>query len=295
MNEPVQWIYLLMGLTGLVSWFGFRSSAVEQKYIFEPQAILAGKEYYRLVTSAFLHAGWSHLIWNMISLYWFGQGIISNFGPAQFFFIYLGGVIGGNLLSLFVHRHHEYRAYGASGGVCGIVFARILLFPGSAISSFLLPIPIPGWLYAIIFMVGSFVAMKANNKGDIGHDAHLGGAIIGLLIAAALQPVLVQENWKVLLLVGGAACFLLIYLWFNPLFLPLQSFRHRHFSGSARRRGPKLPAFKRERFELDAILEKINNGGMESLSEQEKNFLQGVSGKYQRRSESKKPESGLAI
>jgi len=296
MHEPLAICNLLLILLTVVfSYLGFRSRALEAKYIFHPEAILAGKEYYRLVTSAFLHADWQHLSFNMLSLFLFGNAVELAAGKTQFLAIYFGAVVGGNLLSLYVHRHHEYRAYGASGGVCGVVFAHILLFPGSAISSFLLPIPIPGWLYAIIFMVGSFVAMKANNKGDIGHDAHLGGAIIGLLIAAALQPVLAQENWKVLLLVGGAAGFLLIYLWFNPLFLPLQSFRHRHFSGSGRGRGPKLPAFKRERFELDAILEKINNGGIESLSEQEKNFLQGVSGKYQRRSESKKPESGLAI
>src|SRR5215471_4057576 len=217
MNEPELWIYLLIGLTCLLSWLGFRSNAIEEKYIFNPQAILAWKEYYRLVSSAFLHAGWPHLIWNMISLYWFGLALIVNFGPTQFFLIYFGSVIGGNLLSLYVHRHHEYRAYGASGGVCGIIFAYILLFPGARIYNFPLPIALPGWLYAIVFMVGSFIAMKGNNKGNIGHDAHLGGAIIGLLIAAALQPRLAHENLKVLLLVTGAAILLLIYLWINPL------------------------------------------------------------------------------
>src|SRR5438874_1332918 len=236
MNESASWMYLVIGLTCFVSWLGFRSRAIEENYIFEPQAILALKEYYRLVTSAFLHAGWSHLIWNMISLYLFGKVIVSVFGPTQFLLIYFGGVVGGNLLSLYVHRHHEYRAYGASGGVCGIIFAYILLFPGAAIYNFPLPIPIPGWLYAIIFMVGSFLAMKANNKGDLGHDAHLGGAIIGLLIAAALQPRFASANWKMLLLVSSAALLLLIYLWINPLFLPFHSFVRRRFGAGLRRR-----------------------------------------------------------
>src|SRR5438132_12560286 len=104
MNEPIALCNaLIIGVTCLVSWLGFRSRAVEEKYIFEPQAILAWKEYYRLITSAFLHAGWSHLIWNMISLYLFGTMLAAIFGPTQFLLIYFGGVIGGNLLSLYVH------------------------------------------------------------------------------------------------------------------------------------------------------------------------------------------------
>ena len=293
MNEPTLWIGLLIGLTCVVSWLGFRSRAVEEKYIFHPQAILAWKEYYRLVTSGFLHANWSHLFLNMLTLYLFGVAIVSFVGPAHFFLIYFAGIVGGNLLSLYVHRHHEYRAYGASGGACGLVFASILLFPGAAISSFLLPVPVPGWLYAVVFMIGSFLAMKANNKGDIGHDDHLGGAIIGLLTAAALHPRQANRNWKILLIVAGAAVLLLIYLWFNPLFLPINSFLRRAW----RKRPvlPSAPAHRREALEIDAILEKIARSGMESLSAEEKRFLQSVSGKYQRRSESKKPGSGLPI
>src|SRR5438105_5237681 len=231
MNESASWMYLVIGLTCFVSWLGFRSRAIEENYIFEPQAILALKEYYRLVTSAFLHAGWSHLIWNMISLYLFGKVIVSVFGPTQFLLIYFGGVVGGNLLSLYVHRHHEYRAYGASGGVCGIIFAYIMLFPGSGISMYFLPFYVPGWLYAIGYILLSFYGMK-EHRGDVGHDAHLGGAIIGLLIAAALNPSSVRYNLRVFLIVLGAAMVLLVYLWLNPLFLPVGSF----FGGPTRKR-----------------------------------------------------------
>src|SRR2546426_248007 len=203
---------LLIGLTCLASWLGFRSRAVEEKYIFEPEPILAGKEYYRLVTSGFLHAGWGHLLLNMFSLYLFGSSVELALGSKHFLLIYFGAIIGGNLLSLYAHRHHDYRAYGASGGVCGIIFAYILLFPGGGIYQFPIPFAIPAWLYVIIFMAASFVGMKANNKGDIGHDAHLGGAIIGLLVAAALHPWLARANWKIFLIVLGAAILLLLYL-----------------------------------------------------------------------------------
>src|SRR6266404_4304431 len=144
MNERIALFNsLLIGLTCLVSWLGFRRRDIEEKYIFEPEAILAGKEYHRLVTSAFLHANWGHLLLNMFSLYLFGSSVEYAFGPGHFLLIYFGAVIGGGLLSLLVHRHHVYRSYGASGGVCGIIFAYILLFPGAGIYQFPLPFAIP--------------------------------------------------------------------------------------------------------------------------------------------------------
>src|ERR1700730_6748380 len=114
MYEPMAscTVWLILA-TGLVSYLGFRSPAVEEQYIFNPERILAGKQYYRLVTPAFLHADWRHLIFNMLSLYFFGPGIEMLLGRGQFILIYFSAVVGGNLLSLYVHRHHEYRAYGA--------------------------------------------------------------------------------------------------------------------------------------------------------------------------------------
>ena len=285
--------YLVILATGIVSYFGFRDWEVEAKCIFNPERILGGKEYRRLVTSAFLHADWRHLILNMISLFFFGPAIEFFLGRTQFLVIYFGAVIGGNLLSLYVHRHHEYRAYGASGGVCGIMFAYILLFPGASIASFYFPVPVPGWLYAIGYILFSFYGMKEHNRGNIGHDAHLGGAIIGFLLTAALSPDHVRQNLKVFLIVLGVALALLVYLWVNPLFLPVASF----FNRATRTRGKSssLPGHKRESLQLDAVLEKISKSGMESLTSEEKNLLGQVSAKYQRRGESKKPESGLAI
>jgi len=293
MNEPsTLCTTLLIVVTGVWSYLGFQSRAVEEKYIFHPQSILADKEYYRLVTSAFLHADWRHLIFNMISLYLFGRGVEFALGAAQFLLIYFGAVVGGDLLSLYVHRHHEYRSYGASGGVCGIIFAYILLFPGAGVGFFFVPFSIPGWLYAIGFMAYSFYGMK-ENRGNIGHDAHLGGAIIGLMIAAALHPDSARDNLRVFLIVLSAALLLLVYQWFNPLFLPAISFFGRR---PARKARPASRAgYKQQRMEVDVILEKIARNGMESLTPEEKSLLGEVSAKAQRQGESKKPDSGLAI
>jgi membrane associated rhomboid family serine protease len=264
---------------------------VEEKYIFRPESILAGKEYYRLVTSAFLHSGWGHLVWNMVGLYVFGRLIEWSLGVKDLLLIYFGAVIGGGLLSLYVHRHHDYLAYGASGGVSGIVFAYLLLFPGAGIALYF-AVPIPGWLYAIGFMLGSFVALK-KAKDNIGHDAHLGGAIVGLLIAAALHPQAARYNWTIFLLVLVPAILLLVCLWRNPLFLSAPSFFDLPFR--VRNRRSQLPAHKRESMRVDALLEKIARNGVESLTAEEKAFLERVSDRYRRREQSRKPESGLAI
>ena len=293
MREPIAvFNSLVIGLTCLVSWLAFRNPALEEKYLFETRAILARKDYYRLISSGFLHSGWWHLFLNMVSLFLFGGPIELAYGAGHFLLIYFGAIVGGNLLSLYVHRHHEYSAYGASGGVCGIIFAHLFLFPGATIQAFLMPLPIPGWLYAIAFMVASFIAMKSS-KDNLGHDAHLGGAILGLLIAAALDPWITRANWKMFIAVLATTILLLIYAWANPLFLGSTSlFAHRL---KTRTRVANIPAYKRESVQIDAILEKINTKGIDSLSSAERGLLENTSAKFQSRAQSKKPDSGLAI
>jgi len=229
----------------------------------------------------------------MVSLYCFGRPLELVFGAKDFLLIYFGGMLGGSLLSLYIHRHHLYRAYGASGAVCGIIFAYLLLFPGAIIGQYLMPIAIPGWLYCIGFIVGSFIAMKAA-KDNIGHDAHLGGAIVGLLTAAALHPAFARSNWIIFVAVLTGAVLMLIYLWVNPLFLPVRSFLRQR---SLKTRSPRerFHSYKRETLQVDAILEKISVSGLDSLSAAERELLLSTSAKFQSRAESKKPESGLAI
>ena len=293
MNEPLALCNsLVILMTCVISFLVFRSRASEAKYIFHPESILAGKQYYRLVTSGFLHADWPHLIWNMVSLYFFGNLVELLFGKLVFLVIYFGAIVGGNLLSLYVHRHHDYYAYGASGGVCGMIFAHILLLPGTGVFVYFIPIAVPGWLYAIIFLLGSFVAMK-RGRDNVGHDAHLGGAIVGLLIAAALHPSAAMDNWKIFASVLAISTALLAYLWINPLFLPSSAFRGGWLSSRERR--PNTPNHRREQLEVDTILDKVAKGGIHSLTAEERALLDNVSGKYRRRAQSRKPDSELRI
>jgi membrane associated rhomboid family serine protease len=272
MHEP--FTICLIVVTVLVSWQGFRDSAFVDKFIFCPQAILRDKEYYRLITSGFLHADWRHLIFNMFSFYCFGRVIEWIFGPAPLLLIYFSSIIGGGLLSLFLHRHHFYKAYGASGGVCGVIFASIFL-TGSDVYLFL--ISIPGWLYAILFLIGSSYGIK-NARDNIGHDAHLGGAIIGLGVTTCLYPHMIAQRPYLYAAVMSLSLVLLIYLIKNPMFLPLTS-----FIGPGSKRpappAPRKPRMTREQEarEVNNILDKLSKSGLNSLTDAEQRILQEAS------------------
>ncbi|MEO6183654.1 MAG: rhomboid family intramembrane serine protease [Verrucomicrobiota bacterium] len=292
MHDPVAYFtFAVIGITCWISYLGFKNAAFERKYIFCPENILRHKEYYRLISSGSLHADWQHLLFNMVSLYLFGEAIELYFGRLILLVIYFAAIIGGNLLSLYLHRHHDYRAYGASGGVCGVIFAYIFLFPGGSIASGFVPIWIPSWLYAILFMAVSFYGMKTQ-KDNIGHDAHLGGAIIGLFTTAVLKPEIIRQSPNLFLIITIGSVLLFIYLVKNPLLLPLANV----ISTPKRKSVFKLFSKPQSKnFMVDALLEKIASDGIHSLTKEEHAFLNGVSDKYRRRAESRKPESGLII
>ena len=259
---------LIIVITGIVSVLAFTHRALRDKLIFSPQAILADKELHRLVTSAFLHADWQHLAFNMFSLYFFGRIMEPVIGPQRFLLIYFAGIIGGNLLSLYLHRRHEYLALGASGGVCGVIFSSVFLFPGITINFFLLPVGLPGWLYAVLFLGFEFYGGR-RQRTNVGHDAHLGGAIVGLLTATALFPAIVRWSPWLYATVMILSAAMLIYFWKNPLNLPPATFLKREAESRAERResGPSPE-------EIDAVLDKVSRKGLHSLTAKERRILE---------------------
>jgi membrane associated rhomboid family serine protease len=260
------------------SYRGFTSPGFMDKYIFSPARILTNQQYYRLISSGFLHLNWLHLILNVFSLYSVGASIELVFGLPTLLLIFLGSSVGGNLLSLYLHRnHYGYSALGASGGVCGVIFAFIFLFPGTLMYFFF--IPMPSWLYAILFILVSFYGLRTQ-LGNIGHDAHLGGAIIGLLITTALHPSIVVRSPILYAVVMGLSVILFLQLYTNPLYVPgsnpfsLAYWRKKRVAARARRR---VRQEKEDKETLDRLLEKIARSGMESLTIFEKRRLKGIS------------------
>ena len=281
---------IIIVLTTFCSFMGFRDPAFTEKFIFAPTEILACKQYYRLFTCAFLHADFNHLLMNMVTLFLFGRIMEVFIGSGEFLLVYFAAIAGGSLLSLWLHRNHEYRAYGASGGVCGVVFSYVALFPRVQILAQMF-IPMPAWAYGLLFLIGSYFALR-RGRDNIGHDAHIGGAIIGLWTTGALQPWAVRLNLQWFLILSAVSAALFIYFLKNPMLFPLSSFNAKWWGAKTRR-----PAAKRrnESLQVDAVLDKISRGGVQSLTPEEKALLDHVSAKYQTRAKSEKPKSDLII
>jgi len=262
-----------------VSYRGFTNNLFFEGYKFEVDKILINKDYKRLVTSGFLHISWTHLIFNMISLYFFSSSIELFLGGVQYLVIYFTSLIGGNLLSLLVHRHHgDYSSVGASGAVCGIIFASIAILPGFSIRFFGLPVSIPGWFYGIVYVLYSIYGIRSN-KNNIGHDAHLGGALIGMLVALLLNPSAFAENYLTILLISIPAIIFISMIIVAPHFLLIDNFffkkQQNYYSVDHKYNVEKSI----QQTEVDKILDKINKKGMGSLTKKEKDMLKEYSQK----------------
>ncbi|GJQ06540.1 rhomboid family intramembrane serine protease [Capnocytophaga cynodegmi] len=181
----------------LFSMQGFKDYSFFNKYKFGIREVQRG-EYMRMITSGFLHADWQHLIFNMITLFFFTDVVIAYAGITHFVLVYVLSLILGNLFALFFHRNEPYyTAVGASGAVTGILYASILFNPQMLIIVFV--IPMPAYIFGIGYLLYSIYGMKSRTD-NIGHSAHFGGAVGGLIYALAYQPSLI--NREPLLIIG---------------------------------------------------------------------------------------------
>ncbi|WP_242009137.1 rhomboid family intramembrane serine protease [Robertkochia solimangrovi] len=179
---------------------GFNDFTFFEKYKFNIGAIKRGEQI-RNITSGFLHVDFTHLIFNMITLYFFAPIVVGFFGDPKFLIIYFVSLLFGSLLSLGIHKdEYHYSAVGASGAVTGILYSAILLNPDMRLAFFFVPIPIPAFIFGIGYLLYSIYGMK-NRIGNIGHTAHFGGAIGGYVMTLFLRPSLIsQEPLMVVLL-----------------------------------------------------------------------------------------------
>ena len=181
---------ILIAVTVLVSWLAFDRPRLLDRLILWPPAIDRNKQYDRLLTHGFIHADWQHLLFNMITLFFFGrvaeQVIGSMIGPVGFLLFYLSAIVIAILPTYLRHRHDtRYRSLGASGAVSAVLFAFILVQPWSLIFVFFLPVP------AIVygaFFVGYSIWMDRQGGDNTNHNAHLSGAISGVLFMLLMEP-----------------------------------------------------------------------------------------------------------
>ncbi|MHA7943814.1 rhomboid family intramembrane serine protease [Formosa sp. 3Alg 14/1] len=182
----------------IISMKGFNDFSFFEKYKFNVGAINRGEKL-RIFSSGFLHVDTSHLFFNMFTLYFFADVVVSFLGNFNFIVVYVVSLVLGSLLSLYFHKNeYQYSAVGASGAVTGILYSAILLQPNMSLYMFFIPIPIPAYVFGIGYLLYSIYGMK-NRVGNIGHDAHFGGAIGGYITTLILLPMLFKTN---LLMVG---------------------------------------------------------------------------------------------
>ena len=200
--ENVKAVVLLFILANvLVSAKGFNDYVFLDRYKFQVGRAL-GAEKFRLFTSGFLHVDWIHLLFNMYALYLFGDIVAKILGTDDFVIIYIVSLLAGNLYSLIYHRDEPYySAVGASGAVSGILYSSILLYPAMELYLFFIPIPIPGYVFALGYILYSIYGMK-KQLGNIGHAAHLGGAIGGFAVTLLLNPVLFSANTSLIVILA---------------------------------------------------------------------------------------------
>lgn len=197
---------VIIAANALISFKGFGDYGFFERYKFNVGGIKRGEQI-RLFSAGFLHVDMTHLIFNMLTLYFFANVVIAYLGSFNFIIIYVASLLLGNLLSLYFHKDENYySAVGASGAVTGILYSAILLEPDMSLFIFFIPIPIPAYLFGIAYLLYSIYGMK-KQLGNIGHDAHFGGAIGGYVVTLILVPVLFKTN---LLMIGLLAIPILI-------------------------------------------------------------------------------------
>lgn len=298
MSSPIEiLIVLIIIATCVVTYNGFTQPGFMQRYAFQVGPVRDGKEYIRLFSSGFLHVDYIHLAVNMYVLYSFGQGVGSIFGLTGFLTLYVTSLLGGSLLALWFRKNDSmYSAVGASGAVSGLVFAYVTALPKANLDLFFF-IPMRAWVLGVLFLIYTLYGIK-KRTGNIGHEAHLGGALIGMLVAVGLRPELARYNYWVILLLGIPTAIFLYISATRPEWLLIEKpftkkkggqYWSRNYSrNSPSNSTPSVPRsapFGRKpksdnlslQEELDQLLDKVRLKGFDQLSNKEKDRLKALS------------------
>ncbi|UPG88406.1 rhomboid family intramembrane serine protease [Luteibacter aegosomaticola] len=181
---------LIILVTCVVSFLALQNRKLMDDLVLWPPAINRSREYYRLISYGLVHADFGHLLFNMLTLYFFGRAIeefyTSIMGPLGFVTFYIGGLLFSILPTYVKNRKNAgYTSLGASGAVSGVLFAFALFAPWRRILVIIVPMPVI--LYAILFVVYS-IYMDRRGGDNVNHGAHLWGAAYGVIFTIALRP-----------------------------------------------------------------------------------------------------------
>ncbi|MEX2231565.1 MAG: rhomboid family intramembrane serine protease [Cyclobacteriaceae bacterium] len=202
--------YIIIGITTLLSLYAFQSPGILASSMMNPYAIHKKQQYYRFVSSGFIHRDHIHLLWNMLSFYFFGPAIEREFfalfgtaGSLYFIALYLLAIIVSDVPTYFKHREDPgYNSLGASGGVSAVIFAYIIFEPLSDICIYF-ALCMPGFILGALYIIFSWYQGRKSND-NINHEAHLYGALFGFVFCVIVAPSSIGnfieeiKNWRIL-------------------------------------------------------------------------------------------------
>lgn len=189
MNFDLTPAFLLFAVTIVASVLGLTAfPKLIESCVFRPYWFIRKKHYETILTSGFVHADFMHLLFNMMTFYFFAFRLERILGAATFTSLYVLGLVISQLGTLRKHKNNpEYATLGASGAISAVLFAYIVYDPTTGLYIMFIPIAVPAWLFAIGYLAYSYYSAR-DSRDRINHDAHLGGAITGLIFVALVDP-----------------------------------------------------------------------------------------------------------
>jgi membrane associated rhomboid family serine protease len=200
-HTPITIIFL--AITLITSYLAFNNESLYRKLIMNPYIIAKRKEYYRFISSGFIHSGIVHLLFNMVTFYSFAQYVEVYFrfahgqllGAIYFIFLYIGGIIISDIPTYLQYKNlPHYNSLGASGGVSSVLFATILYEPLAPMYIFGV-IPMVSFIMGAVFLIYSYYFAKGSND-NINHAAHFFGALFGFIFAIAVEPLALMSFFE---------------------------------------------------------------------------------------------------
>ncbi|WP_257670188.1 rhomboid family intramembrane serine protease [Parapedobacter tibetensis] len=189
---------IIFAFTIVTSIYTFSNHHLFGKFMLHPYSLSRGQRLHTLLTSGLIHRDWGHLLFNMLTFYFFGFSLeallasLSAWGHVQFAVIYILGLVLSDIGTVIKQKNNlSYYSLGASGAICAVLFSFILFDPKMMLGIFMV-IPMPAWLFGILFL-GYCVWASKNAKDNINHDAHFYGAIFGIVLTIIFYPWVIQH------------------------------------------------------------------------------------------------------